>query len=462
MRRRDALKLLAGAGLAAMTPLPLGGLGRRSRVAAATGSVPSAIAYLRTSWSTDPWAFGSYSFLPPGASPADRRALATPIEDRLLFAGEATSMTNPATVHGALESGQLAAEFLLDELDQQERVGVIGAGVAGLACARALADAGIDVVVLEARDRIGGRLATVRPPDWPIPVELGANWVHVPAVSDLEARLDALGVATTPFDWDGMQLVRRDGMLVPDPWAALAPGFRAVEEAIAWAEERSRDRSLAAALVESGADADVAPASLEHVLEAELATNYGASADELSCWWGQEEGTSGPDLLVLGGYGAVAEDLASGVDVRLSWPVQRVVRGEAGISLIGAAGQIEEVARVVVTAPLGVLQAGTITFEPALPQGHIDAITTLGMGLLDKLWLRFEAPIWDGTAIVRSRMAPAGTPWLTWVDLWPLTGEPVLGSFTGGTTAQAWATRSDEDVLAAAIESLHALTEASG
>ncbi|MGH9519579.1 MAG: FAD-dependent oxidoreductase, partial [Terriglobales bacterium] len=57
-------------------------------------------------------------------------------------------------------------------------VAVIGAGVAGLAAARALRAGGTEAIVIEARHRIGGRLWTLHPPDWPLPVELGAEFIH--------------------------------------------------------------------------------------------------------------------------------------------------------------------------------------------------------------------------------------------------------------------------------------------
>jgi len=64
--------------------------------------VPEPLAMIRTSWSADPWARGSYSFLPVGADPALRVDFARPFDGRRFFAGEATSTTAPATVHGAL------------------------------------------------------------------------------------------------------------------------------------------------------------------------------------------------------------------------------------------------------------------------------------------------------------------------------------------------------------------------
>ena len=65
-----------------------------------------------TRWSKDPFSLGSYSYIPVGASPADFEALATPVGERLLFAGEATAWEHHATAHGALISGLRAAKQL--------------------------------------------------------------------------------------------------------------------------------------------------------------------------------------------------------------------------------------------------------------------------------------------------------------------------------------------------------------
>jgi monoamine oxidase len=78
--------------------------------------IPDPVAYSLTRWASDPFAGGSYSYLPPGATTADREALAEPVGERLFFAGEAASNYHPATVHGAFVSGLRAAEKLLATL----------------------------------------------------------------------------------------------------------------------------------------------------------------------------------------------------------------------------------------------------------------------------------------------------------------------------------------------------------
>lgn len=73
-------------------------------------SIPKPTGWLRTRWAADPFAGGSYSYRPPGATSADHEALAKPVGQQLFFAGEATIRGHSATVHGALLSGRRAAK----------------------------------------------------------------------------------------------------------------------------------------------------------------------------------------------------------------------------------------------------------------------------------------------------------------------------------------------------------------
>lgn len=420
--------------------------------------VPSPTGMVRSSWGADPYALGAYSAMIVGADPRMRTTLAEPVDERLFLAGEATSTDHPSTVHGARASGVRAAEQVLAVAAAGELVVVVGAGVAGLSAARLLRDAGLDVLVVEARDRIGGRLHTERPDGWPLPLDLGASWVHDVAASDLADLLEESGIAAGAFDYEDAVVLGPDGPA--DPGELLEDAAAALEDAVAHGEELDADVSLAEALAAVGAGEDVDPALLDHLLETEVAGEYAESAGRLSAWWAFEEGTEGDDLLVLGGYDGLATALADGVAVDLGRPIVAVARSEDGVQLTDATGGTVGADRVVVTLPLGVLQAGTVTFDPPLPAAHAEAIARLGVGLLDKLWLRFDEPFWSEEALVWSRVAPPGTPFRWWVNLQPLTGEPVLLAVQGGDTARAWAERSDADVLAAATEALQAFLDA--
>lgn len=457
MRRRRVLQLAASGSLWWVTvacsdsendggePGESDGSGQPSRRPA-----PPPVEMIRTRWAADPWSLGAYSFLPVGADPGLRRTLAEPIDGRLHFAGEAVAQDAPSTVHGAVESGRRAAANV-EAAGPADTVVVVGAGMAGLTVASELRRGGTQVVVVEARDRVGGRLATERPDGWPIPVELGASWVHDTEASSLGEQLADLEVSTVPFDYRGSLLEGDDAAPVErDDW--LAPAAEAVELAVAWAEEQDEDRSLADAIDQSGAatDTGVDPIVLATALESEIATEYGASADELSAWWGLAEGTEGDDLLVTGGYDALATALAEDLEVRLSTPVVAIDRsGPDGVVVSLADGEELVADQVVVTVPLGVLQAGSITFEPPLPDDVSAAIDALGMGVLDKYWFRFDERFWPEGSLMWTRVDPPEGAFAEWFDLSEATGEPVLLALLGGPTARAWQDRSDEEVLAA-------------
>ncbi len=416
--------------------------------------VPEPLAMIRSSWSTDEWARGSYSYLPVGATPSLRVALAQPVNGRLFFAGEATSSEAPATVHGALASGQRAAQEVIDVTNAKEVIVVLGAGVAGLAAARALHDAGYSVVIFEARDRIGGRVATVRADTWPIPIELGASWVHDVAASDLAEILSNLDINTADFDYDNDTTLLTGGVTQE----SLDDAADAIEAAIESVNGAESDMSIAAAIAANGGTID--PLALNQIDEVELASEYGANADELSAWWGTEEGSDGDDLIVLGGYGGLADHLAEGLDIRLGSAVRTVSWNDDGAELTFDNGESFSCDRVVVTVPLGVLAAGDISFNPPLPDPHQNAIDTMRMGLLDKVWFVFPEQFWSNDSLIWNRIDEPGVPFREWYNLAPLTGKPVLLALNGGRTARAWAERSDDEVRLAAMNALQQFIDA--
>jgi monoamine oxidase len=433
---------------------------RSSTTTAAVGPsavVPPPTGMVRTSWSTDPWTLGSYSFLGVGATPQLRATLAEPLSGGALhLAGEHVAATSPATVHGAAESGNAAADRILDDVDGPERIVVVGAGMAGATVARRLADAGHEVIVVEGRDRVGGRLDTVRPVGWEIPVERGASWVHDVRASSLAQDLADLGVRAVPFDYSE-SVLGPDGRAVPPETASAGPE-RALATALDWAKDQDTDHSLADALLRSGATAD--PAELDRFLRTEIITEYGADPDELSAQEGLEEGTEGDDLLVVGGYSTLVQDLLDGIPTNLGWSVAAVSHGLDGITVTATDGRTVAGDRAVVTVPLGVLQAGVVRFEPPLPAGHRDAVDRLSMGVLDKVWLRWDERWWGDHGEQWTRTAPADEPYVEWFDLAGTTGQPVLLGLVGGSMARTWAARSDTEVMSAAIESLQQFRDA--
>ncbi len=271
--------------------------------------------------------------------------------------------------------------------------------------------------------------------------------MHDTGASDLADQLAALAVATAPFEYDAVALAADGAELV----SAAADG---VEMAIEWADELDDDVSLATALQQSGAAGNIAPDVLQHFLRTEISTEYGADAEELSAWWGTSEGSEGDDVLVLGGYDTLVTSQLDGLDVRLRWPVATIDHTGDRVVVISTTGDSISADAVIVTVPLGVLKAGLIEFQPELPAAHLAAIEVMGMGVLDKVWLRWSEPWWSQTAQQWTRIAAADDAFTEWFNLLDVAGAPVLLGLIGGAEARAWATRSDDEVLAAAMASL--------
>ncbi|WP_166787062.1 MULTISPECIES: flavin monoamine oxidase family protein [Cryobacterium] len=456
----SGLSLVALTACVAPTPRPTASV---TPTPTTTSLVPKPAAMRRTSWSADPFARGSFSFPAVGATPEQRAALSEPVDDRLFFAGEATSTDAFGTVQGARDSGERAARDVLAAANPGERIAVIGAGIAGLAAARDLADAGYDVVLVEARDRIGGRIDTVTDKDWPFPIELGASFVWRTGQTTLDEDLTDRGVATAPFT--AVPEVRTTaGTVLQVP----GTGSQAVGTALAWAADQPADVSIAQALADSGAsklsttDADTGVSDadwLDYQITVVLDPKCGAPVAEQSSWYSEADAQADPDAdpgedrIVLGGFATLLTDLSEGIDVLGSSVVTRIAYSDAGASLRLGNGESLSADRVIVTVPLGVLKTKVMEFDPPLPFTHRGAISALGMGALDKIWLQFDEPFWDTDAPLWATVG-GDDDFRVWINMVPITGEPVLVGLVAAETALRLAEVDDDEFLAAALSSL--------
>jgi polyamine oxidase len=424
-------------------------------VAPDASTAPSVPVAVRTRWVDDPYAHGSYSFLPPGATSDHRLDLAAPVDHRLFFAGEATEVQFPATVHGALLSGRRAAAEVIEQADDGAPVLVIGAGAAGLACARDLADAGLSVVVVDARDRIGGRVHTST--DTGVPLDLGASWIHGIEGNPVAELADAAGIDTVVTDWDDIVVLDADGNDIGDAYDAVA---EVLEEALAAIDEEEPEGSLYDALAGTLDELDDDQRALAALqLHVEISGDVGADTTELSAAeWDTDEALPGDDAMIVGGYGPLIATLAGGLDVRLGQVVRTVTLDDTDDQVVVVVDGAEpfEADHVVITVPLGVLKAGSIAFEPPLGEAKTAAIEALGVSRFEKLWLQFDAmPITSGTRFV-VRAPGDGQPlrWTDWADVSDLMGRPTLVAWNGGGAARDLDALTDDDVLAEALSAL--------
>ncbi|MCB9537275.1 MAG: FAD-dependent oxidoreductase [Myxococcales bacterium] len=349
-----------------------------------------------------------------------------------------------------------------------ERVLVVGAGMAGLAAARRLVGAGYQVTVLEARDRVGGRVHTDRAWDG-APADLGASWIHGVDDNPIAALAAELGVATRPTDYEAALTFDGEGRaLEDDDEAAIEARLEALVEWLDGERERRQDEgepdiALGTAIDQwlDRADLDAAAArrlawAIHTTLEHELA----ADVDDLSLfYWDAAEAGEGGDVVFPGGYDALALGVAEDLDVRLRHAVQQVAWDDAGVVVTTDRGAFEA-DRVVITLPLGVLKAADVAFEPALPRDKRQAIERLGVGVLDKLFLRFPAAFWaedvEGAEVL-GFVADDNRRWAEMLNLHAYFQKPVLVLFNAGAVARAIEGWADDAIVADAMTALRAM-----
>ena len=306
-----------------------------------------------------------------------------------------------------------------------ERVLVVGAGIAGLTAANALTNAGVDCVVLEARDRIGGRLHTVDLGG--SPVDLGGSWIHMPDGNPMSALAQLAGVSCRSADpvpeiagFDCGEGRRLSAAETEDVLGLYVDGFPEAAEGLL--AKLGPDASTADGIEAFVATVDRPPGPARRarqMLYGGMEAEWAAPAGRQSLRWVWDELEYGGNYfgdVPDGGYRRLVGAMASGVDVRLGRPVSEIAASPDGVRVVTADGTAEEGSHVVVTVPLGVLKRGVPRFSPALPRDRLAAIGRLGFGRFEKVALRFAEPFWREAGFPHLMVFPRDPgEWMVWV-----------------------------------------------
>ena len=330
-------------------------------------------------------------------------------------------------------------------------VAIIGAGAAGLAAARDLSGAGKRICILEARDRIGGRIDTRRIDGVALPIELGAEFIH----GEAEATFAAVkGAALIALQLPDTHLWSRNGK-----WSKLDDFWTRIARLREKIPNRKRDVSFAQFL-RSQRNLD------PHLRE--LATNFvegyhAAHAERISATAlrASDEETEAPSQFrIVNGYDRVMQWLLAGVapdrsELRLNTIVKRV-QWRAGDVVIETARDTIRARAAIITIPIGVWKAphdteAFIEFDPPLREKE-RAIEKLEPGHVVKIVFRFREPFWkpDVNFVHSSdRYVP------TWWTYAPVRA-PILIGWAGGHAADALLAESEEARVSRALDSMAA------
>lgn len=270
---------------------------------------------------------------------------------------------------------------------------VIGAGIAGLTAARQLADTGYEVLILEARNRIGGRIATDR--SLGAPFEVGAGWIHGPEGNPLTDIADTADLTQFVTDDDSLTVFSATGTPVNRPTLfALDGRLQRASEAID--EMLNNDMPLSKALDQYDPTLRKDPL-FEWAMAAYVEFDTGGPIEALSTkYFAADSAFDGADTIVLEGYDQLIAPPGADIDILLETAVSKIdYAADEGAIVTTTNGQAFEAYFVICTVPLGVLKANHIAFNPPLPQRLRTAIDAVPMGSVTKLALAFDKPFWD-------------------------------------------------------------------
>lgn len=340
---------------------------------------------------------------------------------------------------------------------------VIGAGVSGLTAARLLHLHGNRVMVLEARDRLGGRLHSEHRDGYV--TDLGASWIHGIEDSPVERMCAALGMPMIEFTVGSFQPDGRPIVYFDPEGKRLS-----VEQARAFTEDIHYFDTVLAGVIEtipSGSSyAQAVDRALENIgwdkersqrvreyMQHRTEEQDGAHFTLIDAHGLDNEEVDGDEVVFPEGYDVLAHGLAAGIDVRLNHTVTGVTWNGDGVTVHSDQGDFSA-DQVIITIPIGVLHSDDFRIEPALPAEVLHAVNSFRMNDFEKVILRYETRFWDEDIYAFRRQGAAGDWWHSWYDLTSLHGTPALLTFAAGPCAIETRHLSDTEVAELITKSL--------
>jgi len=341
---------------------------------------------------------------------------------------------------------------------------IIGAGMSGIAAARELVARNYRVTILEARNRVGGRIQTASVGGQA--VDLGAQWIEGITGNPIYRLCTQLKLPTVLSNRDSYAAYDIDGRRYATSTAntlyARASRIINATEAISQQgiDQGLPDVTFAKGLAQTGLGTVGTTAQQKRFLQWAVSwegeTSDAEDAERLSLryYWDDEtpDTFSGPDHVLPGGYGQLVAKLAAGLDIRMNMIVSEVAYDSTGVTVKTAAGATFNANYCLVTLPLGVLKANVVKFTPALPASKLTAIQKLGVGLAHKTVLRFGSNGLPTEQFLGFTGVNKGQ-FVEWTNISRYTPAPILGIWSHGDAARRLELMTPQDTVNLAMTS---------
>ncbi|HET6843333.1 MAG TPA: NAD(P)/FAD-dependent oxidoreductase [Candidatus Angelobacter sp.] len=327
---------------------------------------------------------------------------------------------------------------------------IVGAGVAGLTAAQELSAAGLRVLLLEACDRVGGRIFTHHTAKYP--VELGAEFAHgcPPQIFSL---VEGEGLRLAELEW---KIARRKN----NRWTDGSETLESAERLMADMRAGQDDESFQELIDHTEASPEVKEQALGFVEGFHAADPRRVSVHSLIKSNAADEQIEGDrQFRFAEGYESLVKAISRRINwdrchLRLGTPATEIHWDTKRVLCKTSVGDDVQADKAIITVPLGVLKAGGLRFTPTLPQKE-KALQKLEMGPAVRACLCFRAKFWESEPRLRdvSFMVTDGPHFPAWWTSHPLPF-PILTGWAAGKHALALGNLSSEQVIHRAVESL--------
>ncbi|KTD40172.1 amine oxidase [Legionella parisiensis] len=321
---------------------------------------------------------------------------------------------------------------------------IIGAGVSGLTAAKQLHQAHQDVLVIEAKERLGGRVYTDY--NWGFAIDLGATWIHgiehnplIPLLNQQTIVLNSYNNSKPTEMLKDFALFNSDGKPVSENSLKLFSSL--AHEFIRYSKTQNIMLSFAQNFTvfaqKKKLDAEQR-ALLHYALDNIYTYEFADNLTQLSrnVYSAYESSTSsGKNAFIPAGYFQLFQQFSQNIPIHLNQIVQQIDYTSDDVHVI-TQSHTYDAKHVIITVPLGVLKANKIIFHPSLPEEKRNAIAELKMGNYEKLYLLFDKVFWDKDKEWIGILPKNGEEAFNIFNYYKYTKKPVLIVFTAGKLAR--------------------------